>query len=183
MWRQLLLSVATLSVTTWFPWRFNVVFGLKGINVVPQKWWSSVTSLNPKKGLKSSMIFRIKPHFHPCMFTESIYKGGCEGEVDRGDWSGDQEPILLDRDVLVQSRDRIPASHYVLLDEQELLKRCYNMYVAETIKSEEKVKELKRCYIISCPYGTYDWFHGGWEKESLDWWEEQNRWGLRWLSL
>ncbi|KEH18622.1 hypothetical protein MtrunA17_Chr8g0346611 [Medicago truncatula] len=36
----------------------------------------------------------------------------------------------------------LPASQYVPLDEQELLKRCYDMYVAETIKSKLKVKEL-----------------------------------------
>jgi len=36
----------------------------------------------------------------------------------------------------------LPASQYVPLTEQELLKRCYKMYVDEGAESEKKVKEL-----------------------------------------
>jgi hypothetical protein len=48
----------------------------------------------------------------------------------------------LDMEIVEVESCYLPASQYVPLDEPELLKRCYNMYVAKTIRSEEKVKEL-----------------------------------------
>jgi hypothetical protein len=96
------------------------------------------------------MYVRINNMVYLWMLSQSIREDARERWIDEIEAEIKNQYcwiVMLEKEqekgyVLVQKRDPIPASQYVPLDEQELLKRCYNMYVADTIKSEEKVKEL-----------------------------------------
>ncbi|PNX62288.1 hypothetical protein L195_g052897 [Trifolium pratense] len=48
----------------------------------------------------------------------------------------------LEKEIVEVERRYLPASQYVPLDEQELLKRCYDMYVDECTRNEEMMREL-----------------------------------------
>ncbi|MCI00428.1 hypothetical protein A2U01_0021446 [Trifolium medium] len=48
----------------------------------------------------------------------------------------------LEKEIVEVERRYLPASQYVPLDEQKLLKRCYDMYVDECIENEEMMREL-----------------------------------------
>jgi hypothetical protein len=48
----------------------------------------------------------------------------------------------LEKEIVEVERCYLPASQYVPMDEQELLKTCYDMYVDESIENEGMLREL-----------------------------------------
>jgi len=58
----------------------------------------------------------------------------------------------LEKEIAEVESCYLPPIRYVPLDEQELLKRCYGMYVAETFKSEEKELDQELIELIKSKY-------------------------------